>query len=222
MRFLCLHGLGTNSKVFETQTAAIRAELGEEHEYEFVDGTLPWPKAKELGDLFSDEDEYLAYYDPLSAESMLNALFQLENYIEEEGPFDAVMGFSHGGALSSTLLLGRGTERAGWQSPFKLAVFLAGGGPLSWDALHKNQTVLLDREYNLSRIRIPTAHIWALNDELGPSMSGVLEQLCTPNLRHGYVHNDGHTVPGTRSPETLRGTLRTIRRALRDAQAIAA
>ncbi|KAF3202890.1 hypothetical protein TWF192_008435 [Orbilia oligospora] len=148
MRFLCLHGLGTNSKVFETQTAAIRAELGEEHEYEFVDGTVPWPKAKELGDLFSDDDEYFAYYDPFDAESMLKALFQLEEYIEEEGPFDAVMGFSHGAALSSTLLLGRGTEREGWQSPFKLAVFLAGGGPLSWEALHKNQTIRLDRDYD--------------------------------------------------------------------------
>ncbi|KAK6539087.1 hypothetical protein TWF694_010627 [Orbilia ellipsospora] len=218
MRFLCLHGLGTNSKVFETQTAAIRAELGDEHTYEFVDGTVSWTKAPELGDLFSDDDQYLAYYDPYNSESMLRALHQLEAYIQQEGPFDGVMGFSHGCALSSTLLLGRASEKGQWQNPFKCAIFLAAGGPVSWSALHDGEVIWLDRSYTKSQISIPTAHVWALNDKWGPSMSAVLEQLCIPQVRHGHVHNEGHTVPGRRSPETLRAAMKAIRRTIQEVE----
>ncbi|EPS44441.1 hypothetical protein H072_1580 [Dactylellina haptotyla CBS 200.50] len=218
MRFLCLHGLGTNGKVLETQTAAIRAGLGDGHTYEFVDGTVPWPKAPELGDLFSDDEQYLAYYDPYNAESMLKALHQLERYIEEEGPFDAIMGFSHGCALSSTLLLGRACEKSRWQIPFKCAIFLAAGGPVSWKALHDGEVIWLDKSYNKSQITIPTAHVWALNDKWGLSMSAVLEQLSIPQMRHSHIHREGHTVPGRRSPETLRAAIKVIRRTIQEVE----
>ena len=41
MRWLCLHGMGTNSRIFEAQTAAIRYAMGQEHSFEFVDGAAP-------------------------------------------------------------------------------------------------------------------------------------------------------------------------------------
>ncbi|KAJ6259244.1 hypothetical protein Dda_6143 [Drechslerella dactyloides] len=173
--------------------------------------------------MFSDDDEYLAYYDPYNAQSMLTALHQLEKYIEEEGPFDGFLGFSHGCALTSTLLLGRASEksRVPWQNPFKCAIFLAAGGPLDWEALHNNKLIWLDKSYNRSMINIPTAHIWAMNDKWGPSMSAVLEQICAPQARHGIVHNEGHTVPGRRSPEVLRGAIKAIRRTLQEVDTIA-
>ncbi|KAK6510202.1 hypothetical protein TWF481_004918 [Arthrobotrys musiformis] len=221
MHFLCLHGIGTNSKVFETQTAAIRTELGDGHTYDFVEGTLDWPKAPELGSLFSDDDQYFAYYDPYNATSFRTAILQLEEYIKVEGPFDGVLAFSHGAALSSTLLLGQlqatsdGIDRGSTLNPFKCAIFLAAGIPWNLESLKKDELVRLDREYG-SRISIPTAHVWAANDPLGPSMSAVLEDLCVPQVRHVYIHNEGHTVPGRRSPETLRNTINVIRRVLWD------
>ncbi|KAF3919042.1 hypothetical protein ABW21_db0201747 [Orbilia brochopaga] len=172
----------------------------------------------ELGDMFADDDEYLAYYDPYNAESMVTALRQLEKYIEVEGPFDGIMGFSHGCAMSSTLFLGKATENKSWQNPFKCAIFFAAGGPLSWEDLHKGQCIWLDKTYNKSQINIPTAHVWALNDKWGPSMSAVVEHLSIPQVRHSHVHNEGHTVPGRRSPQTLRAALKTVRRTLNEVE----
>lgn len=41
MHFLCLHGMGTNSRIFEAQTAAIRYTLGSQHTFKFLDGAVP-------------------------------------------------------------------------------------------------------------------------------------------------------------------------------------
>jgi hypothetical protein len=40
MRFLCLHGYGTSSEIFEQQFASIAKELGEQHEYVYLDGEV--------------------------------------------------------------------------------------------------------------------------------------------------------------------------------------
>ncbi|EPS42290.1 hypothetical protein H072_3761 [Dactylellina haptotyla CBS 200.50] len=223
MHFLCLHGLGTNSKVLETQTAAIRAELGDGHTYDFVDGAVPWPKAPELGDMFSDNDQYFGYYDPHNAQSMYKALLDLENYIETEGPFDGLLTFSHGGALSSSLLLGKAAESiedgidSKWKNPFKCAIFLCSGVPWSLEHLRKNELVRLDRNFG-SQISIPTAHVWALNDVWG-DMSAVVEALCLPQVRHSSIHSEGHTVPTKRTPEIFRSAVNAIRRTIWEVEA---
>jgi hypothetical protein len=46
MRFLCLHGIGTNNHIFKMQTAALRYALDEKDtEYIWAQGTVEWPMA---------------------------------------------------------------------------------------------------------------------------------------------------------------------------------
>lgn len=161
--------------------------------------------------MFADDDEYLAYYDPYSPESVYRGLLQLEKYIEVEGPFDGVIAFSQGGAMATSLLLGRNAEGTPY-TPFKCAVFLAAGVPWSLEALQHNELVRLDKSF-ATRISIPTAHVYASNDIWG-DMSETVEALCAPQVRHGYVHELGHTIPGRRTPEILKSSLSVIRRAL--------
>jgi hypothetical protein len=40
MRFLCFHGYGTSSQIFEQQFAAIARALGDNHEYVYLDGEI--------------------------------------------------------------------------------------------------------------------------------------------------------------------------------------
>ncbi|KAK6527428.1 hypothetical protein TWF694_004417 [Orbilia ellipsospora] len=225
MHFLCLHGIGTNSKVFETQTAALRTELGGGHTYDFVEGTIPWKKAPELGSFFSDDDEYFAYYDPDNPSEMYQAMKDLTMYIEEEGPFDGILAFSHGACLASSLLIApafsNGGPRNRISNQLKFAVFIAGGIPACSEALRENKLEFLTTNSS-SRISIPTAHIWASNDPVGPTMSAVLEALCVSNLRQVHVHNGGHTVPGRRSLESLRCTVEAVRRTIEEASSAAA
>jgi hypothetical protein len=45
MRFLCLHGHGTNSAILEAQLEPIRAHLPAHWEFEFLDGEMEVPPA---------------------------------------------------------------------------------------------------------------------------------------------------------------------------------
>ncbi|KAF3905337.1 hypothetical protein AA313_de0204024 [Arthrobotrys entomopaga] len=217
MHLLCLHGLGTNSKVLEVQTAAIRAELGGGHTYDFVNGTVPWPKAPELGDMFLDEDQYFAYYDPENPLSMYKAILDLKRYIEVEGPFDGVLGFSHGAALASSYLLGQvvlaDSEKLKSESPWKYAIFLSGGVPCDLTFLRKGELVPVTKTSKL-QIGIPTAHIFAKNDVWYEIGSSVIESLSISQVRHISIHNEGHVIPSRRSPEALCSAANAIRRTI--------
>ncbi|KAK6504589.1 hypothetical protein TWF481_006528 [Arthrobotrys musiformis] len=210
--------MGTNNKVLETQTAAIRAELGDEHTYDFVEGTLPWPKAPDLGLLFSDDDDYFSYFDPSDTGSLHRAILDLRRYIQVEGPFDGILAFSQGATLASTLLLAEQGEldryqEGNYSSAFKCAIFLAAGYAWSFPALKDNKWARVDETSGL-RIQIPTAHVWAHNDHLGPDVGTTVAALCVPATRHTYIHDEGHTVPGRRSPEKLNSALKIVRRVI--------
>lgn len=47
--------------------------------------------------------QYFSYYDIEDPTSMITALKQLDNYIVIEGPFDSVLGYSHGAGLAAML-----------------------------------------------------------------------------------------------------------------------
>ncbi|KAF5671688.1 DUF341 domain-containing protein [Fusarium heterosporum] len=95
MGILCLHGIGTNSKVLEMQTSAFRHQLShsQSHKYEYVDGAEPTLLALDI-ESFIEVDKSFVYYDPNSAKSIRTAIDDLWEYIAEEGPFDGVLGFS--------------------------------------------------------------------------------------------------------------------------------
>ncbi|EGX51805.1 hypothetical protein AOL_s00043g824 [Orbilia oligospora ATCC 24927] len=196
----------------------MRAELGDEHTYDFVEGTIPWLKAPDLGPLFSDDDDYFSYFDPSDTLSLQRAILDLRRYIQVEGPFDGIIAFSQGATLASTLLLAEhgklgSDQEENHSSAFKCAIFLAAGYAWSFDALRNNKWARVDENSGL-RIRIPTAHVWAHNDHLGPDVGTTVAALCVPDTRYTYTHDERHTVPGRRSPEKLNATLKIVRRVI--------
>lgn len=103
-------------------------------------------------------------------------------------------------------------------SPFRLAIFLSGGVPVSPVALAHNQRRLLSVATDGVQIRIPTAHIWGSNDTEYPAFGPVLHQLCAPEMRSEYIHQGGHEVPGVSDKEGLAGAVRCIKRAIAQAE----
>jgi len=89
-------------------------------------------------------------------ESAQEALDYLYRIMEEEGPFDGIIGYSEGATIAATLLLHeqRAFERHGIEPMFKCALFFGGWPPMSPDL---DMLVLAD-ESELT-ITIPTCHI---------------------------------------------------------------
>ncbi|KAI8316688.1 D-xylose 1-dehydrogenase [Colletotrichum sp. SAR11_59] len=130
--------MGTSSKIFQVQTAAIRSALSKSFSatFDFVEGALEWPAAPGINLIAGPNAEYFAYYDTDKYASIIQAVDDLEEYVTSEGPFDGVLAFSQGAALAAMLI-----ARDTFPSPFAFAVFICGGPPFSEKELKETNTL---------------------------------------------------------------------------------
>ncbi|KAJ5295646.1 hypothetical protein N7508_010467 [Penicillium antarcticum] len=213
------HGIGTNSETFKQQTAAIRYELGDGHTYDFVDGTLPWEMDKDIKEFMLSDENTFTYYTPTRPETCFSAFNNLEHYLEAEGPYDGVMGFSLGAAFVMSWMINRIQKQKGnkfAQLPFKVGIFFSNGGPLLDCNDSSGQSVLPFDPIAIDGILdIPTAHIWGRCDpEKGNAEFAI--RACNQDTRSVFVHERGHEVP--KSAENVISAAKVINRAIARAQ----
>lgn len=191
--------------------AALRYQLGEEFGFEFIDGAFPWPAAPGIKEAFGDEQARMccSYFDG-SAEGAVAAVHDLAGYLMESGPFDLVIGFSLGAALTATLLLSMGSSSSPPNAPVQVAshirsaLFICGIVPSDWDELQRGNITSI-RPNDIRKeglINIPTVHAWSRQDIEYPGHSEQLAQICMPENRFEVLHGAGHSVP-TAEPDVL-------------------
>ncbi|EAW07065.1 uncharacterized protein ACLA_087710 [Aspergillus clavatus NRRL 1] len=156
------------------------------------------------------EETGFAYYDE-SPDSMLAALDQLAEYVDEEGPFDGVMAFCHGAALAAEFIIQRYQQDPEDEPPFKCAIFLSAGLPSNPAELAQGRMRLLNIVTDGEIIRLPTAHIWGTNDPVYDICENV-SKLCNSNMKSVFIHDGIHEVPGYGAKEALAGSVKMIRR----------
>jgi predicted esterase len=150
---------------------------------------------------------------------MVKALEQLAGYIDAEGPFDGVMGFSQGATLAATYLIQRSQQHPNERLPFRCAIFLSGPRPYDPPALAPGEVRYFELEATgRSVINLPTAHIWGRRDVRCAHDCEALLELCDAAQRDAYVHAGEHEIPGARAPEDIQGCIRTVRRIIDKAQ----
>ncbi|KAH8690542.1 serine hydrolase FSH [Talaromyces proteolyticus] len=215
MRFLCLHGMGTNCQIMESQIATIRYELDNTHTYDFVEGTLPASLAPELHQFFPIDGSYFEYFDFYSGDTIHKALNNLGSFLELEGPYDGVIAFSQGATLVATYLMRQALKSPQKPLPFQCAVFFCGGMPFDPKALECGEIKQLSKEDGDKLLPgFPTAHIWGRNDNVWPGTSEVLHALCDPKVSTMFLHDEGHSIPGGRAKYAVFGAVKAIRRTL--------
>jgi len=199
MKFLCLHGNGTNSNVMKLQTSPLRHELQDRHTYEFVEATIKVPFSKGLESFASPGDDFFSFYDESDLSTLPQVLRQLDAYIASQGPFDAIMGFSAGAVLAGLYLLDK--HRQGVTPlPVRCAVLLsAGSSAAALEALGFDDVpgtgAGAGGEEDGRRIPIPSAHIWGSADDVAPGGGRDLSRLFEPGCRLSLVHDGGHEIP---------------------------
>ncbi|KAI1084494.1 serine hydrolase FSH [Whalleya microplaca] len=213
MHFLCLHGAGTNSRIFELQTAALRYELGGDHTYTFVEGVVSQDKAPGIESIAASEDLCFAYYKPHCAKSFSKAVMDLETFLKTDGPFDGVMTFSQGASLASAILI---ESLRLHESGLRCGVFFCGRLPYidAGTPPPCSPHTATPGASAWETIDMPTVHIWGAKDNIEPGQSLALSKLCCPEQRHVHIHSGGHEVPGPRDKEGLVESANAIRKML--------
>ncbi|KAL2265958.1 hypothetical protein VTJ83DRAFT_5310 [Remersonia thermophila] len=138
-----------------------------------------------------------------------NALKYLLKIMQEQGPFDGIIGYSEGATVAATLLLHeqRRFKRKGIKPMFKYAIFFAGWPPVDPD---RHNIILSDESEEM--IEIPTCHIIG---SLDPYVHGslALYNVCNPDDAYIFDHAKGHTLP--RDKETVKELGDVVRQAIR-------
>lgn len=110
-------------------TVALRAKLDKSaYHFDFVDAPFHCAPAPGVKVLF--ESSYYTWWPKPTINAIRGAHHWLGDYIAENGPYDAVMGFSQGCSLIGSYLLYHAREAPGEELPFRGAVFVCGGLPL--------------------------------------------------------------------------------------------
>ncbi|KAF7631502.1 serine hydrolase FSH [Aspergillus flavus] len=195
MRFLCLHGMGDSAQILQQQTAAIRYELSDKYTYEFVEGAIQWERSNQ--DAGFSEGPTFTYCHPEQADSCLRTIHDLDQFFEEEGPFDGIIGFSLGASLA-ILWLKHKQEALNMGDitslPIKVVILfstsyvhdyrvLAKGNPVAWDPSHAG-----------ARLDLPSAHIWGAKDPC-KSLAQAGAEFFNHDKLSTYIHERGHGIP---------------------------
>ncbi|KAL3473807.1 serine hydrolase FSH [Aspergillus californicus] len=187
-------------EILQGQTGAIRYELGNRHTYDFVEGTVPWKLPSTSKDSMMDDEETFAYFDPTRAESLSQAVEHLGNYVEAEGPYDGVIGFSMGALVAIWWMMQCQSE--GKPLPFRVAILFSASPDAKSMPVGNIPDVCLD---------LPTAHIWG-EEDAWLETAQIVSRICTAEKRSIYVHQKGHEISG--APEDVIGMVKAINRAL--------
>ncbi|KAI1392975.1 uncharacterized protein F4822DRAFT_426172 [Hypoxylon trugodes] len=185
----------------DERTARIREALGRDHEFVFVNGTVPTDPdvgAEAIADEFFG---YLAH----NLEQDQYLCDNMVEFVESHGPFDGLMGFSEGGTVAAMMLLqdARHCSFGG----LKCAVFFSACQPFDPDLVRSGTIRQADPDKDGVLFAIPTVHIWSRTagvEEIKVHES--LSQLCDEKVREVFLHD----VPGSKSEKGLAGTLRAI------------
>jgi hypothetical protein len=125
------------------------------------------------------------------------------------------MGFSEGAGVALSLLaMHERLLKAGETSPFqfKCGILFCGAAAFDAAALYEGVLRKLDVAQGDHAVTLPTAHIWSRTDDMHPGFGSVSKSICLPSSAEEYVHNFGHTVPGTTSEAGVAESVKAIQR----------
>ncbi|KUJ13196.1 uncharacterized protein LY89DRAFT_687410 [Mollisia scopiformis] len=188
-RILCLHGSGSSAEIMETQIANIRSLLPSTYVFDFLDAPIECDAAAELEGLFPGP--YYCFFDKYSEEEMQKAIEFVHEVVEEDGPYDCVMGFSQGASVAAAYIAQQQLQGPFKEVSFKLAVFLCAA--LVPPQITTNEP-LSNAIGALGLIDIPTVHVIGRKDPCQAQSLGLVKS-CTSSMAQVLLTDGGHDVP---------------------------
>ncbi|KAI0179004.1 serine hydrolase FSH [Hypoxylon sp. FL1284] len=195
------------------RTARIREALGQDHEFVFVNGTVP-TEPDTGAEAITDEFFGYVAHDIDEDRELCDNMAEL---VENQGPFDGLMGFSEGGTVAAMMLIedARHCSFGG----FKCGVFFCAATPWDPDLVRAGTLKRADPDADGVLLKIPTAHIWSQTATVDESrVHEGLSRLCDEKVREVFLHDLGHDVPGAKSEKGLAGALRAIEHVIENAE----
>lgn len=229
-KILCLHGFLQNAKMFSEKSSGIRKLLKKENiQLDYLDGPTNLTKV-DLPFVIDDEKwgaieeqqtnkAWFYHFDESHKIDIQPALNLVKKYIEENGPYDGIMGFSQGAALAA-ILVNKIKELVPSHPFFKVCILFSG-----YSFTEKNDAgeLVITEKYvdsykkpqNDEAMTTEILSIHGSSDNAVPGERTVyLDELLqgTGNSVKSSVHEGGHVVVNKK--DFLRPLVEDIKKAL--------
>lgn len=134
---LCLHGAGSNQQIFETQTAKLRACLGEGYEFVYVHAPIASSAGPGMLPIFASAGPYYSWFS-VSGRQRKEEILEIQNVVHmtidavETGRMPnvkakevhGIMAFSQGAIVGTMLLLQQQAGILPWFPKLKFGIFI--------------------------------------------------------------------------------------------------
>ncbi|AMD22170.1 HGL170Wp [Eremothecium sinecaudum] len=213
-RLLFLHGFLQNAKLFSEKSSGIRKLLKKANiECNYMDGPIELQKSDlpfEIDDSKWQEIEYAqinkawCYHSNISRElNISKAIASISKYIQENGPYDGIVGFSQGAAIAA-IVTNRITELVPSHPPFKVFLSVSGYSYTEPDPENESQLRITEKYQQdfkpTEGSNTKIIFIWGASDNSVPS---VRSKYARDIYLHAYgeeqvksfEHQGGHMVP---------------------------
>ncbi|PYH98418.1 hypothetical protein BO71DRAFT_395217 [Aspergillus ellipticus CBS 707.79] len=212
-RILCLHGGGTNARIFRAQCRVLHGLLSPHFRLCFAEGPFPCTPGTDVVSVYRDFGAFKSWIpqppDPIVPPEIIadRILGALHRTMEEDdrsgadGKWLAVLGFSQGARLAASLLLQHqlgGTGRDEDEVDFRFAVLIAGRGPIIPLGLGLGLGLGADptgTSIAALSLSLPTIHIHGLQDPGLTYHRELLERYCDPQTAEVVEWQGDHRVP---------------------------
>jgi len=205
LRVLCLHGFRTSGSFLQKQIIRWDSSITEKLDMCFLDGPYPAQGKSEIEKIFPPPYfEWFQFEKDFTEYTNLDKAFAfIVDYMEKNGPFDGLLGFSQGATLSAALV---GYQRKGLMlknhPPVRFIISLSGSkfrDPKMCEILYSPP------------IKCPTVHFIGAKDWLKEPGEELMQAFENPVL---IAHPQGHMVPrlDKEAVEKLNGFLESLMR----------
>lgn len=230
-RILCLHGGGSNGRVFRFQCRALIAQLQSTFRFCFVDAPFQSDSGPDVVPTYQNHGPFRRWlrWHPdhpevdhdTAARFILHSIttaMREDDRSGAEGEWVGLMGFSQGAKIAASLLLQQPLLESDRKLGFRFAILLAGSAPLVSlgprglynpylaDASQISLSLMPDvpnvKGRTENRIRSATVHVHGLKDAGRPRHQQLLEQYCHVGSTRLVEWDGGHRVPIKRQDVT--------------------
>lgn len=203
---LCLHGTGSNGRIFRLQMSQIRLALKDEFELIFVDAPFPAPAGPGVLPLFKGADPFFGWFrgEDVTMETRIDAINTAVKIGVEEWKIwknDAnanivgVIAFSEGALVASSLLWQQQLGRVPWLPKLKFAVLVC-----CYFAQEVSDHMVAEaREHGMAKalINLPTLHVHGRRDFALTRARMLIEAHYEPEFVEIMEFDGGHQLPST-------------------------
>ncbi|XWW98485.1 hypothetical protein V2A60_006485 [Cordyceps javanica] len=133
-KLLALHGVGSSSDILRVQLNPVVKALESEYEFIFFDGAFTRERGPGMASHYPGP--FYSYTTGYAPGEIRVALDDLDDMVQDCGPFAGVIGFSQGASMAASYILDHQRRCPGEPAPFGFAVLLSSVAGFSPDTQH--------------------------------------------------------------------------------------